>query len=80
MTQNEVISWIADMFEFPRENISASTQRSDIPAWDSLGLLTLMAALDEDLDIQLDETELDALQSVQAVIDVIKEHGKLDEK
>ncbi|MGH9160595.1 MAG: acyl carrier protein [Vicinamibacteraceae bacterium] len=74
---DEALAWVAEMFEEPRENIQATTPRADIPAWDSLGQLVLMAQLDERFGIRLTESELPALTSVQDILDVLHRHGCL---
>ena len=57
VTITEALSWIAELFEEPVENIQPETLRDDIESWDSLGILALMASLDEDFDIILSEDE-----------------------
>ena len=47
MTEKEAVEWVAQMFDQPVEQLSAETPRDDIAMWDSLGVLTLMAELDE---------------------------------
>jgi acyl carrier protein len=78
MTANEALEWIAELFEEPVENITAETPRDEIPAWDSLGILTLMARLDEDFEILLEEEEVQELRSVGDILDALRRHGKLD--
>jgi acyl carrier protein len=72
------MAWIADIFEAPVTDLSPDTPRSDIPAWDSLGVLTLMARLDEDFSILLAESELQALRSVGDVLELLQRHGRLN--
>ena len=43
MNTQDAVSWIAEIFEEPPEGVSADTPREEIPGWDSLGVLTLMA-------------------------------------
>jgi acyl carrier protein len=78
MNQTEALAWIADIFEEPLENITPETPRSALNAWDSLGILTLMARFDEDFNVQLTESELQELRSVGDVLDTLKRHGKLN--
>jgi acyl carrier protein len=78
MTIDEALKWIADIFEEPPGRVALDTPRSSIPAWDSLGMLTLMARLDEDLNILLNEGDLQTLQTVGDLIDVIKSRGKIE--
>lgn len=77
MTQEEAIQWIADIFEELIERITPETSRIEVNAWDSLGILTLMARFDEDLNILLSETELQEMKSVSDILETLKRHGKL---
>jgi acyl carrier protein len=77
MNQIEALAWIADLFEMPPEKIRPDTKRSAIPAWDSLGVLTLMAALDEKFDTLLTEEEIQTMQSVQDILNVMNKNGKI---
>ncbi len=78
MTKDEAIEWIADLFEEWPENITAETPRDEIPAWDSLGILTLMSRLDEDFEILLSDEEVQELRSVQDILDSLQRYGKLE--
>ena len=77
MTSDEALRWIAELFEEPVENITPSTPKGEIGAWDSLGTLTLMAKLDEELNIQLQESDIDNFKSVGDILRIMKEHGHL---
>ncbi len=77
MKLEEFLQWIADLFEEPAENITMETLRIDIDAWDSLGILTLMAELDEKYDIMLSEDDIQELQKVGDILDLLKKHGKV---
>lgn len=75
MDERTIIEWVADIFEDDPDNITPETTAEEIPAWDSLGVLNLMAGLDEEFDIQLTDEELQELRSVQDVIDVFERYG-----
>ena len=75
MTENEVLSWIADLFEEPLENIKPETSRKDIPGWDSLGVLNLMAGLDEEFNIQLTDEEIQELREVEDILKMLRQYG-----
>jgi acyl carrier protein len=77
MTQDETLAWLAGVFEEPIDNLRPDTPRDAIGGWDSLGVLTLMADLDERFDIRVSEKEMSAMTSVQNVIDLLQRHGKL---
>jgi acyl carrier protein len=79
MNTQDVIAWIAEVFEEPAGRITTTTARKDIASWDSLGTLSLIAALDEKFDIHLDENEIDAMASVEDIFAVLRRHGQLAE-
>ena len=78
MNVNEALEWIAELFEDSVENITPETPRDEIPAWDSLGILTLMARLDEDFEILLEEEEVQELRSVNDILEALRRHSKLE--
>ena len=77
MTRGETLVWLAGVFDEPLENLRADTSRDQIAGWDSLGVLTLMADLDEKFDIQAAEQDMAAMTSVQDVLELLGRHGKL---
>ncbi len=76
-SQAEVLAWIADVFESPAEKIRPDTKRPEIEAWDSLGILTLIARMDEDFQFLLTEDEIQGLNSVGDILDLLRRHGLL---
>lgn len=78
MDINEAIAWIADLFEEPVEDIQPETLKEDIPAWDSLGVLALMASLDEEFGILLTDEEMQELEKVDDIFDLIRRNGGMD--
>lgn len=77
MNINEAIEWIADLFEESVEDIQPETLKEDIPAWDSLGVLALMASLDEEFGILLTDEEMQELEKVDDIFDLIRRNGKM---
>jgi acyl carrier protein len=78
-TTSEVLAWIAEIFEEPLENIRPEVTKEEIKSWDSLGVLTLMAGLDENYEILLTEEEILELKSIEDVLTLLRKHGKLKE-
>jgi acyl carrier protein len=78
MKQDEALSWIANLFEEDVENVKPETTQEEIHGWDSLGIMNLMADLDADFDIYLEEDEIVGLKKVSDILDVLKKHGKLE--
>ena len=79
MNTQDAVTWIAEIFEEPPGGVSANTPRDDIPGWDSLGVLTLMAALDERFNILLSEEEMDGMANVSDVLTILRRDGALDD-
>ena len=77
MTREEALAWVASVFEEPAANVRSDTPRDEIGGWDSLGVLTLMADLDEKFDIRVNEKEMTAMSSVQDILDLLVQNGKL---
>jgi len=77
MTQQEALDWIAKLFEEKPERVTPDTGRSDIPAWDSLGVLTLMADLDSNFGIQLSDDEVQGMRTVKDILEILHRNGKL---
>ena len=77
MKTDEALHWLAEVFEDSPGRISESMARGDIPGWDSLGTLSLIAGLDERFDIQLSEQDIEALKSVADLFDLLRRHGAL---
>ena len=75
MTKEEALDWVANHFEEEVVDISLDTPREDIPAWDSLGTLTLMAGLDEEFSIQLNEDQIADLRNVGDVVALLNGAG-----
>ena len=71
---SEVLAWVAEVFETPVDKIRPETKKDEIDAWDSLGILILMARMDEDFHILLTEEEIQRLRSVGDIIDVLRKH------
>ena len=77
MTEAEALAWLADVFQEPAEKITLETPRDAIATWDSLGVLTLMAELDEKFDLVTSDQEMREMGKVGDVLSLLKEKGKL---
>ena len=75
-TKEEALKWIGEMFE-QSDPLTPDTLRDDIPVWDSLGTLTLMAGMDEKFGIMLSDAELRAMTKVDDILAVLRREGKL---
>lgn len=77
MTQREAVEWIEKVFEASPDQLTPDTHRDNVPAWDSLGVLTLMASLDSDFGIVLMDDDVQAVKTVGDILDVMRRNGKL---
>ncbi len=78
MTEKEAIDWVAGMFNESPGDISPETLREDIPEWDSIGVLTLMAEMDEKFDIVLSDEQTNGMTTVSDILELLREKGNLD--
>ena len=74
---SEILAWVAEVFEAPVEKIRPETKKNEIETWDSLGILTLMARLDEDFQILLTEEEIQQLRSVEDILNLLRKRDVL---
>ena len=79
MKHLDALTWIAEVFEEAPDRIGAKTLREDIPGWDSLGTLSLLAALDEHFDIHLSEQDIEELSCVNDILDILRRSGALED-
>jgi len=77
MTEKEAMEWVAGMFDQSAEQLTPETLRDDIPIWDSLGVLTLMAEFDEKFGIVLTDADMRAMGKVDDILAVLRNNGKL---
>jgi len=79
MTQRDGVEWIANLFEISPEQLTPDTLRDAISAWDSLGVLTLMASLDTDFGIVLTDDDVLTIKKVGDILDIMRRNGVLTE-
>jgi acyl carrier protein len=77
MNVQEAVDWLASVFEEPSGRLKEDTPRDQIPGWDSLGTLSLIAGLDEKFDLHLPEAEIEGLQNVGDVLAILRRHGHI---
>jgi acyl carrier protein len=77
MMQTEALVWVANLFEESSGMLTPDTPRQDIPAWDSLGVLTLMAGFDNDFGISLSDDQLQSMKKVNDILEILRSKGAL---
>jgi acyl carrier protein len=66
---------IAETLNVPGDSIGETTTAEELTAWDSLGHVNLMIALEQTFDIQLDVEVFPTLNSVPAILDQLRAQG-----
>ena len=79
MNTKDALAWVAEVFEESPGRIGASTLRSEIPGWDSLGTLSLIAGLDERFNIHLSEQDIEGMKSVADLLEILRRHSALED-
>lgn len=64
-----------EVFDDDRLTISDATSREDLPAWDSLGHIRLVAAIEEALGVNFTIEEIEAMTGVGGILDRIADEA-----
>ena len=70
----EIMSLIADVFKF-EGRIDLTTSRREVPKWDSLQHVALVAAIEERFGIVLSMDEMIEIKSIKDICNVLERHG-----
>jgi acyl carrier protein len=68
---------IAEVFGLDPGEVGPGTSIETVEAWDSLQHLTVVLALEEEFDIQLDDEQTVAAVSFPAMTEIVRERLKL---
>lgn len=66
---------LADVFDIKAAAITPDLSKDDVETWDSLKQMDLVISLEKAYDISLDITDIVAMVSVQAIMDVLTRKG-----
>jgi len=77
MSRAEALAWVAEIFQESAE-MTPETPRENIAMWDSLGVLTLMAELDEKFDLVVSDQDMRAMTKVSDILSLLEKNGKLN--
>jgi acyl carrier protein len=66
---------IATTLKVSKDRITETTSNENLAAWDSLGQVNLMMALEQTFDIFLDVEDFQKLTSVSAIMEYLKDQG-----
>lgn len=66
---------LAATLKVPAAKITPTTRDEDIPAWDSLGQVNLIMALEQTFDLYIEVEEFGNLNSVPAILGFLGKQG-----
>ena len=72
MNATEFIEKFAEALDVDASELSAETEFRALDEWDSLAYLSVIAMLDEEYDIQIEQPEFKKLSTLQAIMDYIE--------
>jgi acyl carrier protein len=78
MTTQEALDIIGGAIGGKNVILHAGMNRDEVPNWDSVGNIMLMAELDEKCGIVLEERDLNSLNSIDDILAVMRRNGRLD--
>ncbi len=76
-TTADVCAQIADCLQVDASEINESTVATDVPGWDSMAVVDIVFMLQREYDVTLPPSEASTLNSVAAVLKVLRDAGKL---
>ena len=66
---------IAATLKLPLGKITEATRDQDLPAWDSLGQVNLIMALEQEFNVYIEVEDFGNLNSVPAILGYLKKQG-----
>lgn len=77
ISTSDALKMLSEAFEEPVANLRPDVSRDDVPGWDSMGALTLMAELDERFGIELTADDSKKMTRIDDVLQLLRKHGAL---
>jgi acyl carrier protein len=72
----DVQKTIATTLKVAPSKVTAQTRSEDLSAWDSLGQVNVMMALEQTFDVFIEVEDFDRLKSVDAIVEYLSAQGK----
>ena len=73
--ENKLIEIVAEALEIDHDNARNDLILDPEDNWDSIAMLSVIASIDEEFDIQLDGDELAACTSVSQILNLLKDNS-----
>lgn len=75
MTLDELRQLMADVFECSVSEITPDATPETVAAWDSLRLLDLILAIEQQTGVEISAERLQDMMSVPAILEIVNEHS-----
>jgi acyl carrier protein len=72
---DDVLLMLGEVFEESQDGLSLERKLESIDGWDSVGVLTLMAELDDQYNVALETEEIQNFSTVSDIVAILKEKG-----
>jgi acyl carrier protein len=79
ITVTDLLQLTEQLLNLDEGSLTIETLLVDVPGWDSMGVLLLMAEMDERFSITLNEVALANLKGVKDIVATVKNAGLLSE-
>lgn len=77
-TTEELCGQIAECLQVDPSEVTPQTVAGDLPGWDSMAVVDLVFMLQREYDISLPPSEASSLNSVEALVKILRDAGKLE--
>lgn len=74
----KLLTLLSSVFQVPVERIDLRTSSQNLPEWDSLATVNLVAALENEFKYTFSMEEMIRLQSVSAIDQLLREKGLVE--
>lgn len=74
MNTLDFIEKFAEAIEVEASDLTADTEFRKLEEWDSMAYLSIIAMIDEEYDMQIEQLEFKKLPTIQSIMDYIEAH------
>ncbi len=74
MDTQKFIDLFAEALDIEASDLTVETEFRTLPEWDSMAYLSIIAMLDEEYEIQIENAEFKTLKTLNDIINYIEEH------
>lgn len=79
INSEQALAILAEVLNESVDDVIPGVDLNQLPGWDSMAVLLLMAEFDERFDIMLDEEKIASLNTVNDVLNILREKNLLCE-